>query len=303
MIRLLIYFLISGSTLASCSDSKTKDPVIVELPTMGTIGNSALKSVDIPYDISKPDKKWELPDELHELSGNTMVDKDHLLLIEDARPNIYLFNIQSGKVIKTIPFEKKTKGQFDVEDVTIVNDIVYAMQSHGNIYKIENWQTKPKVKKINTFLSGKNNVEGICYDPVTKKLLLACKGESGIKDEKKSAKAVYTFDLNSEQLDDKPLLVFRPEDFEKVTGQSLKFNPSAIAIQPQTHDIYLLSTRDTKGMAVFDRNGKLKAFERIDYDLMPQPEGICFAPDGTMYISSEGASVGSGMLFRYNKKS
>ena len=228
--------------------------------------------------------------------------QDHLLLIEDERPNIYLFDIQSGKVIKTIPFEKAGQKQFDVEDVTIVNNIVYAMQSHGNIYKIEDWQTNPKVKKINTFLSVKNNVEGICYDPVTKKLLLACKGESGIEDEKKSTKAVYTFDLNTEQLDDKPFLVFKPEDFEKVAGQSLKFNPSAIAIQPQTHDIYILSTRDTKGVAVFDRNGKLKAFERIDYELMPQPEGICFAPDGTMYISSEGASVGPGLLFRYNKK-
>lgn len=304
MIRLMIYFLISGTTIAGCNNSQhADDPVIVQLPEMGSVDSSVFTNQSIPYDINHPDKKWEMPKELKELSGNTVVDNDHLLLIEDARPNLYLFNLSSGKVIKTIPIAKDQKGQFDIEDVTIVNDVVYAMQSHGNIYRVKDWQKQPDVKKIGTFLSGKNDVEGICFDPVTKKLLLACKGHSGIRDEKKSTKAVYTFDMEKENLDKDPFLVFRPEDFEKVASRSIKFNPSAIAVHPQTHDIYLLSTRDNKGMAVFTHEGKLKGYIKIDDDLMPQPEGICFAPDGTLYISSEGSKHGHGLLFRFDKKS
>src|SRR5205814_2369955 len=76
--------------------------------------------------------------------------------------------------------------------------------------------------------------------------------------------------------------------FEKFTNEKLLFFPSAIAVHPITHDIYILSTKDNKCMAQYSYNGELKSLQFFDKDLLPQPEGICFAPDGTMYISTEG---------------
>ena len=87
-----------------------------------------------------------------------------------------------------------------------------------------------------------------------------------------------------------------------MVGNKIKFNPSAIAVHPETNDIYILSTRDTKCMAVFSRDGKLKSFQLIDEDLMPQPEGICFSPEGVLYISSEGKKGEPGNLFQFDKK-
>ena len=179
---------------------------------------------------------------------------------------------------------------------------MYALWSHGVLFKISNWRSAPDVQKISTFLSKKNNAEGLCYDPVTKKLLIANKDDSGLKDEKKSSKAVYSFDMALQKLDTSPFLVIKEKNFETMVGNKIKFNPSAIAVHPETNDIYILSTRDTKCMAVFSRDGKLKSFQLIDEDLMPQPEGICFSPEGVLYISSEGKKGEPGNLFQFDKK-
>ncbi|MEO6905999.1 MAG: SdiA-regulated domain-containing protein, partial [Ginsengibacter sp.] len=90
------------------------------------------------------------------------------------------------------------------------------------------------------------------------------------------------------------------KDFEELAKDKISFNPSAIAIHPITHEIYLLSTKDNKCMAVYNRDGKLISFQSIDSDLMPQPEGICFSPDGKLYISSEGKKGDPGNLFEFN---
>jgi uncharacterized protein YjiK len=53
-------------------------------------------------------------------------------------------------------------------------------------------------------------------------------------------------------------------------------------------------------MAVYSHDGTLKAFQFIDKELMPQPEGICFSPEGKIYISSEGKKGEPGNLFEFD---
>ena len=294
--------------LWGCGNNKTindKDPVVIDLPAKSSIDSSVKKGVSgFNYDLKKPTESWQLPSALVEVSGNTWVDKNHFILIEDLHPNLYLIKLDSKKALleKEIPFQKNEKDKFDIEDVTLVDDVVYALWSHGVLFKISNWRSAPDVQKISTFLSKKNNAEGLCYDPVTKKLLIANKDDSGLKDEKKSTKAIYSFDMASQKLDTSPFLVIKEKNFETMVGNKIKFNPSAIAVHPETNDIYILSTRDTKCMAVFSRDGKLKSFQLIDEDLMPQPEGICFSPEGVLYISSEGKKGEPGNLFQFDKK-
>ena len=304
----LSFFSISFILLACNSNNsiKSKGPVIVELPSknISDSSGSGTSSTTYNYDLKNPNHTWKLPAELVEVSGNTWVDKDHLILIEDLHPNLYLIKIddKNAALEKSIPFQNSEKDKLDIEDVTIINDVVYALWSHGILFKITNWNSKPDVKEIPTSLSKENNTEGLCYDPVTKKLLIACKDASGIPDEKKSAKAVYQFDMDTEKREDKPFLLIHKKDFENLAGGKLDFNPSAIAVHPVTHDMYLLSTRDNKCMAVYGPDGALKAFQFIDKELMPQPEGICFSPEGKLYISSEGKKGEPGNLFEFDAK-
>jgi WD40 repeat protein len=304
-IFLQIIFLISSVLLGCKANNGTNEklPVIVKLPPVGSIDSvSRTSNRKYDYDLKKPARTWKLPQGLIEVSGNTWVGKDHLILIEDIHPNLYLIKIddKNATLEKTIAFQKDEKNKFDIEDVTIVNDVVYALWSHGTLFKINNWNSNPNTEEIKTSLSKENNTEGLCYDPVTKSLLVACKDESGIADEKKSTKSVYQFNIETKKLEQKPFLIIHKTDFKELTKDKLDFNPSAIAVHPLTHEIYLLSTRDNKCMAVFNRDGKLVSFQFIDANLMPQPEGICFSPDGKLYISSEGKKGEAVNLFEFN---
>ena len=156
------------------------------------------------------------------------------------------------------------------------------------------------MEKIKTFLKKENNAEGLCYDPVTRNLLIACKDAPGVPNEKKSTRAVYQFDMLKDKLVTQPFLLIRKKDFETVNDEKLDFFPSAIAVHPVTHDLYLLSTRDNKCMAVFSHDGILKTLQFIDKDMMQQPEGICFSPEGKLYISSEGKKGEPGNLFEFD---
>ncbi len=302
LIRCLLLF--AFISFSCKSNDKGKDPVIVQYPPVkSAITENANTTVaKYNYDLKNPNHTWKLPSDLVEVSGNTWVDENHLILIEDLHPNLYLIKTddKNATLEKTIPFQKEEEKKFDIEDVTIVNNVVYALWSHGTLFKIDNWNTKPEVEEMPTSLTKKNNTEGLCYDPVTKNLLIACKGESGLPDAKKSAKSVYEFNTETKKLEEKPFLIINKKDFEELAKDKISFNPSAIAIHPITHEIYLLSTKDNKCMAVYNRDGKLISFQSIDSDLMPQPEGICFSPDGKLFISSEGKKGDPGNLFEFN---
>ena len=140
----------------------------------------------------------------------------------------------------------------------------------------------------------------MCYDALLKQLLIACKDNSGTGED--SAKAVYSFNMENAQLSQNPFMLIHPKDFKAITGDALAFNPSAIAVHPVTHDIYILTTRDNKGMAVFTHDGVLKSYQPIDKELMAQPEGICFSPQGKLIISSEGKKGDPGNVFEFDAK-
>lgn len=255
------------------------------------------------YDLSKPLKMWELPQDLKEISGNAWVDNTHLLVIEDLHPNLYLLALgDKVQIEKTIPFEPSKDKKVDIEDVTLIGNTAYALWSHGVIFKITNWQNKQQTTEMPTTLSKENNTEGICYDPVTHNLLIACKNESGLEDAKKSTRAIYSFDPESGKLNSDPFMVINKKDFKNAAGEKLDFYPSAIAVHPQSHDIYILSTKENKCMAVYTHDGQFKSVQFINKDEMEQPEGICFSPDGNLYISSEGKHGIPPKLFEFTAR-
>jgi secreted PhoX family phosphatase len=43
-----------------------------------------------------------------------------------------------------------------------------------------------------------------------------------------------------------------------------------------------------KTLFVLSKEGKLKHIEKLEKEILPQPEGITFDADGTLYIASEG---------------
>jgi glutamine cyclotransferase len=292
------YVFLSLLILSSCvndkKDKKDSDKALVA-------GRAVAVSSAGTYDMSKPVNKWELPAQLNEISGIVKIDNNHILAIEDLHPTLYTLNLDKGKasIADTVSFYETAKDKFDIEDVAVIGNDAYALWSHGSIFKITDWKKGKQVKEIETGLDKKNNTEGLAYDPVTGNLLIACKNESGLADEKKSARALYELDIKSEKLLEKPFLVIESKDLKAMSGDKVKFFPSGVAIHPATHDIYVISTKDTKCMAQFSHDGQLKSFTYLDKDLLEQPEGISFDPSGNLYISTEGKHGQPAYIYQF----
>ncbi|NQU88328.1 MAG: SdiA-regulated domain-containing protein [Mariniphaga sp.] len=266
-----------------------------------------------PYLLTEPNNSWKLPDKLVEVSGLTYYDKNELALVQDEKGNIYFFDITTGKVTDKIDFSDKG----DYEGIELVNDHIWVLESNGNLFRIK-YSKKDKsykTKDYKTDLSKKNDTEGLAFDRIGNRLLIACKGHPYIDDEKgKNKRAVYSFDLEEEKLSKKPVIKFdlkQIKELKKLNTMAklgvdlltfinpskgdVSFQPSGIAIHPQTGNIYLLASVG-KLLIVCNDEGDFLAVIKLKSSLFNQPEGICFDPDGNLYISNEGDDFAATIL-------
>ena len=270
----------------SCTAPKEQDKKKGETAANATSVNKP----DLKYDFTKPAHKWELPAQLIEISGIVKLDSNHIIAIEDLHPVLYVIKLDNGTgtILDSITFAETAKDKFDMEDLALTGTTVYALWSHGAVFKIEDWNKTKKVTEYQTSLDKKNNTEGLAFDPVSGNLLIACKNEAGLEDEKKSTRAVYEFDTKTNVLNEQPFMIIDKKDLKKMSSDTVKFYPSAISVHPISHDIYILGSKGAKCIAQFSHDGKLKSFNLLDPSIFLQPEGLCFDSNGNMYISSEG---------------
>jgi len=253
---------------------------------------------DFPYQLAEPDQSWKLPAELVEISGLGFIDNNKLACVQDEKGIIFLFNLQTGELESEIAFGDNG----DYEGIEIIDNDAWILKSNGTLYKVADYLLKAelRVNKYATPLSGKNDTEGLAYDPVSKNLLIACK-EQPFVDEMtgKEPKAIYSFNPETGLMDIKPFLLIDPDSIKHYKGDS-GFKPSGIAIHPVTGDIYILGSVG-KLLLVFSGKGEMQAMINLNPMIFPQPEGICFSPDGTLYISNEGGGL-SGTILSFEPK-
>jgi uncharacterized protein YjiK len=254
---------------------------------------------DFPYQLAEPDKTWKLPGALVEISGLSFIDNDRLACVQDEKGIIYIFNMRAGKIEQEVIFGDDG----DYEGIEIIEDDAWILKSNGTLYEVTSYLDKPVkgVKKYPTALSGKNDTEGLAFDPFAKSLLIVCKG-SPYTDEKegRGLKAVYNFDLETREPDVKPFLLINLDSIRIYSGKDATFQPSGIAIHPSTGDLFILGSVG-KLLLVFSRKGEMLAMIRLNPKIFTQPEGICFGPDGMLYISNEGDGR-QGTIFKFEPK-
>ncbi len=248
---------------------------------------------DLVYDLKKPDDKIFLPYVLTEISGLSFSGEASILMVEDETGKVYDFSLRKKKIVGS--WEFKSSGDF--EGIERVGEDIFVVKSNGDIYKFPaGAYGKVEASDNNTLLSGKNDVEGLGYDPEKNLLLLALKGDEDIEENKAKGKAVYGFSIQQNQLLEKELLEITYDDlddfYEKSKGwkydkDKLKFKPSGIAFHPIEKRYYIIASVG-KLLLVVEPNGEIVASYPIFPRVLSQPEGICFAPNGDMFISSEG---------------
>ena len=257
------------------------------------------------YRLEAPEKSWKLPKSLVEISGLSYVDPHHLACVQDEKGIIYIFNRASGEIDSEILFGDDG----DYEGIEIIGDDAWILKSSGTLYQVKDYREKQGFKtiKFKTDLTGKNDAEGLAYDPVGNSLLIACKGYPFLNaDDGSGYKAVYSFNLENSLLDENPFLLISLDtikfyrNYDAMTQLGMKtqailnpskgdptFQPSGIAVHPRTGNIYMLGSVG-KLLLVLSRAGEILSISELNPKLFPQPEGICFSPDGILYISNEG---------------
>ena len=267
------------------------------------------------YDLESPDDRYKLPKYLEEISGLSYYGKGKIACVQDEKAHIYILNLEKEKIIDKYDFGSDA----DYEDICVVGSTAYILRNNGHIYRVKNFKKKDrKVKKFPTPLKEKNDTEGMTYDPLYNSLLIACKGSPSIEKENphEGFKAIYRFDLEEGELLRQPhyLIDLRRLDsyidrsaFTKFSVRVAKrlrliesessFKPSGLAIHPIDGEIYVISSVG-KLLIILNRNGKVQNVIELDPKLFRQPEGICFAPNGDMFISNEGQG-GKGYILKF----
>ncbi|MCB0597607.1 MAG: SdiA-regulated domain-containing protein [Lewinellaceae bacterium] len=268
------------------------------------------------YDLKDPDQTFKMPKKLEEISGLGISENGQALVaIQDEDGKLFFLNRYTGEVFAEIEFWKDG----DYEGVEMVGETAYVVKSTGTIYEVSHPGTpEQKVENYNFFLDADNDVEGLAYDRAHNRLLLACKAKAGKEKDYKHKKGIYGFDLNTRTLGEKPVYFVSLDSvnsyldkdpairkLEKVVeffdpDEDFEFSPSAIAIHPLTGNLYLTSSVG-KMLLVLNPNGQIMHIEKLSKKIHPQPEGLCFDPEGTLYISNEGKGE-KGLIYRFNYK-
>lgn len=285
-----------------------------ETDSTATENSSTQTKTHFPYDMKHPGEKYKMPKELKEISAIDIYKKSKLVCVEDEDGTVFVYDEKKADVKHPITFGKKG----DYEGIANVHDTIYVLSSNGKLHQILYFDSPEQYTKvISTPLDKDNDTEGLCFDSLNHRLLIACKKKpgSGLK----GSRAVYAFDLRTMTFNSQPVFVIKLDelksfllqyDKEKLLSEEIRnlfdpekgdltFQPSEIAIHPVTNDIYVISTVG-KLMVVLDRDGKIKFIESLGSDIFKQPEGLCFKRDGTMFISDEGKSGhGNIVEFKY----
>lgn len=286
MKQLLFLFSISTMTVA-CQPGK-KSATSAETAT-------SVESAPIPYDLSQPTERYKMPGDLTEISGLSYYKPGKLACIQDELAVVFIYSLTEKRVVDEHIFGKKG----DYEGVEYVDGELYALRSDGEVYHFTPEDGikilgggGPEVHHIKIGLPGKNDMEGLGYDPKLDALLLATKNS----DRRGTDKQIYYYGLKGKALYQGPVL--KQADLQAFAGaDDEEVKPSGLAVHPKTGEYYVLASGGHR-LVVLTRNGKLLSSVALDPKLFRQPEGICFAPDGTLFIANEGDG-GKGYVLRF----
>ena len=307
--RFIIFLFLLGLSFFSCKAQKV---------------NSSFTSKsgdEMAYQFNKPDRIFELRDQLKEISGLTISpDGKQLCAINDENGIIFFIDKKNGEVTRQVRFHKNG----DYEGIEAVGENIYIVKSTGTVYKVEDLsQDSVGFKKGKYLLKKENDTEGLGYDAKNNQLLFACKGRGCLHrgctiEGCMTKKSIYRMDMNRNRVLEQPafeitienvleyLKKHKPEeasnnfeDFIDPEDGHLHFHPSALAIHPITSEVFILASKG-KTIMILSPDGKILHFEKLKKKVHTQPEGIAFDPDGTLYISNEGKKEKKGKIYVYN---
>ena len=291
-----VFLILFALIISFCSSSSIKE---------NHLDLNTLEEYSFPYRLDKPDSEYKLPGYLEEISGLSYYQEAQLACVQDEKAVIYIVELR--KDLKITPYKFGKDGDF--EDIAVLDQTAYVLRNDGRIFRVKDFRRgKNNVEKFETGLSEINDTEGLAYDPLSNSLLIACKGLPSIEKDNpySGSRAVYRFDLTANELISEPYLLIDLSNLNnysdkgsfskfsaklaknlRLTDSETSFKPSGISIHPLSGDLYMISYIG-KLLVVLNKKGEILYINELDDKLFRQPEGICFSPEGDLFISNEG---------------
>jgi hypothetical protein len=243
-----------------------------------------------PYDFLNPNKVYDLPEVLKEVSGIALYDEQTIFCVQDELGIVFKYNLQDEKIMGMHRFTDLG----DFEDLAIIGDTVYVLRSDGTLFYFNHHQFKGKVEQV-IVPSSCMNIEGLFYDQKSKTMFMACKDEP--VNAKGNKRIVYRFPVGEKIVSETAVSIdlevindFFSQKYGRWDKSKVLFNPSAIAVHPITGEKYILSASN-RMLAIYEQ-GKLKDIYPLPSEILYKPEGLDFTPTGDLLISSEGIKKG-----------
>lgn len=254
-------------------------------PPEGAMGASDTTALleGVPYRLAQPDARFILDHRLREISGLGWLPSGRLVAVQDEEGDLFELDPETGGILSITRFA----GNGDYEGVEHADGQIWVVESDGDLYPFDG---NEEADKRETGLSRANDVEGLAYDASRNRLLLACKEDPGGGLE--GVRAIYAFDLGTRRLDPAPAFTL---DRATLDPGGAPFKPSGLALHPETGELYVISGV-RRALIVLSAEGELRSAVQLPARLYPQPEGIAFASDGTLYISNEGGGASATLL-------
>lgn len=231
----------------------------------------------------KISEKWELSEELNEISGISHIGNNELACIQDEKGVIYIYNLKTAEITNRIHFG----GAGDYEAISVAGKTAWVARSDGKLFEIINYRKANR--KINSYkVSGidLDDLEAIEVDSKNDRLLLMVK-EYNIRRDKKG---IYAFNLATKTTSTNSLfeLDVNAEEFKKLKGgrSSQIIRATALRIHPKTGEIYILEGHQPK-IIILNQNGVISNIHILNPKTFPKPEGLAFDKAGNLYVSNE----------------
>jgi uncharacterized protein YjiK len=225
----------------------------------------------------------ELPKGLRELSGVAVVGAQ-FWCVQDERGAIYRVD-RDGKVVADAKFGAKG----DYEDLAVVGDDPFVLRSDGRLVAVAD----DRIAAEYELGSPGYEYESLAHDAARRRLLYAPKASGKRLAALGDERPVYAFDLATRAAVTEPILRLSLAATLRVAvaaglGGAIELRTSALAVDPDGEHLWVLAGTD-RLLVQASWDGAVHAVYRLDAELLPQPEALCFDADGLLWIGTEGA--------------
>ena len=233
---------------------------------------------------AEPRARWGLPRRLREISGLAVTSDGRVMGHDDERAVIYELDVSAGAVVKRFRLgDPVVRGDF--EGLAIgAGGRFYLVTSSGLIHAFDEGDDRGQVEfqVFDSGLAGTGEVEGVAWDALGERLILAYKMNHSPA--LQGALALYAWSPSTPDQRARPWLTVPAYPLAEAVG-ARAFHPSGLEVDARTGRLVIVASLEN-ALVELDSEGALLAARHLGVRHR-QPEGVTILPDGALVIADE----------------